>query len=240
MSKRNNIRWRKKDYKEIATVARVFNSKLTRILKAHPEWEGYMPERISTEELKSRIKTRADFNRELNSFRRFMKKGAEMPLLTKHGIKTTQWEKKEVGYKVAQINRNRKREAKQANVSTEKGTMGSIEGNNLKPKSYKIDNIRAREWEMYKKTVDHQVKSTYKSEKIQKYKENYLRAIVENLGEFDVAQELYDYVQQLDPALMYNAYYDDPILQIQFTSDPLPAEMIAENALEHWKRLAEK
>lgn len=239
MPKRNRIKWRKKDEQKVTNIARVFNSKITRTLKAHPEWAGFMPDRISTKELKEKIQTRADFNREMKSYERFMRKGAEMPILSETGIKTTTWQKKEIGLKVAQINRSRTREAKKANVSTYKGTMGSIESNNLKPKSYDINKIRKSDWEKYQQTVNHQIQANYKSDKVLKYKENYLRAIIENLGEGGVAKELYDYVSQLDPSMMYNVYYDDPVLQIQFTSDPLPSDMIAENALEHWKNVAE-
>lgn len=239
MSKGNSIKWRKQDTKKVATQVRVFNAKITRTLKAHPEWAEYLPSKITTDSLKEKIQTRQDFNRELNSLNRFMRKGAEMPILSQTGIKTTQWQKKEVGYKVAQINRNRTIEAKKADVSTYKGTMGTIESNNLKPKSYNIDKIKKTDWEKYLQTVDKQIKSNYKTDKMKKYKENYLRAILENLGDSEKAQELYEYVSKLDPEMMYYVYYDDPILQIQFTSDPLPSDTIASSALEHWRTVAE-
>lgn len=239
MSKGNSIRWRKKDTQKITNLVRTFNAKITRTLKAHPEWAEYLPERLTTTDLKNKIQTRQDFNRELKSFQRFMQRGAETPFMSQTGIKTTLWEKKEVGYKVAQINRSRTLEAKKANVSTYKGTMGTIESNNLKPKKYDIDNIKKNDWDKYLQTISKQIKSNYKMDKMLKYKENYLRAIIENLGTDGKAKELYDYVLTLDAEMMYDIYYDDPVLQIQFTSDPLPADMIAENALEHWKGVAE-
>lgn len=236
MSRKSKIRWSKEDKKEVTNAVRKFNSKITRTIKKNPELAEYLPKRLTTKEFIEKIETRQDFKRELNSVERFMKKGAESPITTDKGIKTTKWEKKEVGLKVAIINRRRTIEAKKADVSTYKGTMGTIESNNLKPKVYNIDNIRANDWDKYVKAVEKQVRATYQDEKIEKYKQNYLNAILENLGDSEETMELYNYVQGLDAEFMYKIYYDDPVLQIQFTSDPLPVETIVENALEHWKR----
>lgn len=237
MPRTSNIKWRKSDKQTISKTVQQFNAKITRTLKKHPEWADFMPERLTVQGLTEKIQTRKDYNREVRSVKRFLRKGAETPFQSKSGIKTTQWEKKEVGYKVAQVNRQRTIEAKRANVSTEKGTMGSIEANNLKPKKYNIDKIKPSEWDKFVNTVEKQVMSNYHYDKMVRYKENYLKAILINLGTEGKAKELYDYVSQLNPEFMYNAYYDDPVLQIQFTSDPLPADMIAESALEHWKSI---
>lgn len=235
MSKKPNIRWSKNDSKKITNDVRNFNAKITRTLKAHPEWADYMPSRKSTKEIKNNVTTRADLKRELHSLERFMKKGNESPLTSATGIKTTKWEKREVGLKVAQINRNRTNDRKKADVSTYKGTMGTIASNNLKPKKYDIDKIKVNEWGKFISTVDKQVMSNYKGDKIEKYKANYLRAIRENLGDGKDANKLYDYVSNLDAVFMYDKYYDDPILEIQFISNPLPIYMIIESTLEHWK-----
>lgn len=237
MSRTSNIKWRKKDKQTISKTVQQFNAKITRTLKKHPEWADFMPERLTVQGLTEKIQTRKDYNREVRSVQRFLRKGAEAPFQSKSGIKTTRWEKREVGYKVAQVNRQRSIEAKRANVSTEKGTMGSIEANNLKPKKYNIDKIKPSEWDKFVNTVEKQVMSNYNYDKMVRYKENYLKAVVRNLGTEGKAKELYDYVSQLDPEFMYNVYYDDPVLQIQFTSDPLPADMIAESALEHWQSI---
>lgn len=236
MPRKSKIRWSKEDKKEVTNAVRKFNSKITRTLKKNPEWAEYLPQRITTKELIAKSETRQDFKRELNAINRFMKKGAERPITTDKGIKTTLWEKKEVGLKVAIINRRRTNEAKKANVSTYKGTMGTIESNNLKHKVYNIDNIRANDWDKYIKAVEKQIRTNYQGDKVEKYKENYLRAILENLGDSEETMKLYNYVQGIDADFMYGIYYDDPVLQIQFTSDPLPVDTIVENALEHWKR----
>lgn len=221
----------------MSNTVRNFNAKITRTIKKHPELKAFLPEKLSVKEVNEKIKTRQDFNRELKSYQRFLKKGAEKPIMSDTGIKTTTWEKREIGYKVAQINRNRTREAKRADVSTTKGTMGSIVANNLKPKKYNLDKIKASDWEKYIQTVEYQVMSNYTANKIEQYKANYLQAIIRNLGTGKKAMELIELVEGLDASMMYYSFYDDPVVQIQFISDPLPAEEIAEHAINHWKGL---
>lgn len=236
MPRRSGIRWRKSDQEDIANAVRQFNAKITRALKKNPELSVFLPSRITTSVVKGKVKTRSDLKRELNSLKRFLKKGAEAPVQSSRGVKTTKWEKKEIGIKVGTINRARNREAKKANVSTTKGTMGSIESNNLKPKSYNFDHMNPREWEKYVQTIEKQIMSSYHVEKMNQYKRNYLNSIRGNLGNGEYANRLYDLVVTLDTEFMYDIYYDDPVLQIQFTSDPLPAEYIAEMSYEHWQK----
>lgn len=231
MSKGNSIKWRKQDTKKIANLVRTFNAKITRTLKAHPEWAEYLPERLTTSDLKNRIETRQDFNRELKSYQRFMKKGAETPLMSQTGIKTTQWEKKEVGYKIAQINRLRTLERKKADVSTYKGTMGTIKNNNLLPKTFNFNKIKPKEWEKYMQTVNNQIRSTYHNEKMEKYKSNYLKAIDNIFG--SSAGEIIDIVSEIPAEKLMRMYYDDPVLQIDFVYDPLELQTIKENIIEH-------
>lgn len=233
MSKSNSISWRKQDTKKLANVVRTFNAKITRTLKKNPELAQFLPERLTTSEIKERINTRADFNRELKSYQRFMKKGAEMPLLSEQGIMTTAWEKREIGLKVAQINRARTLERKRADVSTEKGTMGSIEGNMLIPKAYNFDKIKKSDWEHYKQSVFKQAKSTYFDEKYIKYRENYIVAIQNVFG--SMGDDIIEKVLKIDPKTFTKMYYDDPVLQIDFIYDPHELEFVHENILEHFE-----
>lgn len=247
MPKQYNINWRKVDKQKVSRTVGQFNAKITRTLKKMPELADYLPNKITTQEIKEKIKTRQDFNREINSLNRFLKKGAETPILSKSGIKTTKWEKTEIGYRVRTINARRKIERERAQPSTEKGTMGTIEANALKPKQYDIDKIKSEDWESYVESVEKQSMSTYQLEKIERYKQNYIEAIKRNLlSELDiddpeyietqrVVMELLEYVENISPEFIYYSYYDDPVLQINFTSDPLPVRMIAESALEGWK-----
>ena len=232
MPRTSKIKWRKKDNQKIASVVRRFNSKLTRTLKKNPELAPYLPERLTTAGLKEKIKTRQDFNRETRSAERFLRKGSEEPITTNKGIKTTKWEIQETRYKVQQINRQRKVKRKKADVSTEKGTMGTIQANSLQPKKFNINTISPSNWEAFKKSVEKQVSSNYYQEKDEHYKENYLKALYNVFGSQPDFYQLQWYIKQVPASVLVQMYYDDPILQIDFIYDPIEVEARFDAILE--------
>lgn len=232
MPRQYNIKWRTKDRQQLSKVVRQFNTKLTRTLKKHPELKDYLPERLTVQGLREQIKTRSDYNREINSAKRFLKKGAEMPYTSESGIKTTEWERREIGIKVGVINRRKARERKAADVSTYKGTMGSIRENNLLPKKYNIDKIRPSDWEKFIESVEKQVASTYSTEKQSRYKANYIKG-VQNIFSPSDAQAIIAIVTRIPDEEFTQLFYDDPVLQLDFVYDPLEAHFKAEQVMEH-------
>ena len=223
MAKRHSIKWRLQDRKTLGKTVKNFNAKITRLEKKHPELKEFLPKKVSVKDLKNNIETRQDFNRELRSLQRFSKKGAEKPVISKTGITTTVWEKKEVGYKVALLNRKRKAERERAEVSTEKGTMGTIENASLQPKKYDINTIEPSSWERFKKNVEKQIKSSYFDEKKELYKQNYIKGFINVFGGgfiigFDsVLQKLKD----IPADELVDLYYNNPVMELDFIYDPL-------------------
>ena len=233
MPKQYNIKWRKSDREKISNTVRQFNAKITRTLKKHPEFAPYLPEKRTVKELTANISSRKDFNREVNSLSRFLKKGAEIPYASKSGVKTTTWERKEIGYKVAQINRERNIARKRANVSTYKGTMGSIRANNLNPKKYNIDKIRPRDWDKFVETVEKQVKSSYYYDEMVRYKENYIKALYDVFGA--KGNGMIGIVENIPPDEFTDLFYKDPVLQLDFIYDPIEADLKIESIIEHFE-----
>lgn len=233
MSRRSNIKWRKSDRKKISNAVRQFNSKITRTLKLHPDFERFLPDKISVKELTSKIETRNDFNREVNSLLRFLKKGAETPFTSKSGIETTKWGKQEISYKIAQINRSRTLRRKKANVSTFKGTMGSIQENNLKPKIFDINKIRKNDWKLFIENVEKQVKSNYYSDKMRIYKENYIKALSNVFGE--KGNVITSIVLNIPDDVFSDYFFNDPVLQLDFIYDPIEIDLKIESIIEHLK-----
>lgn len=231
MQKRYNIKWRDTDEKELAKAVRKFNAKRTRLLKQVPELEEFLPPKASTKEIRKSVQTRRDLKNELNALERFMRKGAEKPIVTKEGIKTTAYEKKEIAIKVRSINQRRAAELKKAAPSTEKGTMGTIRENNLKPKKYDIDKIKKSDWKNFVESVEKQARDSYFQGKYERYKENFMKGLENAFGE--KGRELQEIATQISAERLTQMYYDDPILQIDFIYDPLEMQVKIDAMKEH-------
>lgn len=240
MPKQYNIKWRPSDYQMIANRVRAFNGKLTRLINKNPEIANYLPKRVSTSQIREQVKTRNDLNNILNSLSRFSRKGAENPINTKSGIQTTAWQIKEATIRVGVINRRRKAELKRLNPSTEKGTMGSIEENNLRPKRFNPDRVKVQDWDKLLESINAQSRSSYAAERASMYKANYLKALWKLYSPItaELYEEIYQIVTSLPDEKVYSASFDDPVLTIGFTYDPLQASLIMEESLMRWKSYA--
>lgn len=231
MPKRYNIKWRKGDEQELAKAVRKFNAKRTRLLKQVPELEDFLPDKLNVQDIKNNNKTRNDFNKTLRSIERFMRKGAEKPIVTEQGVKTTEYQKRELEIQIRTINQRRAAERKRANVSTEKGTMGTIQANNLNPKKVDINKVKKSDWNKFVESVEKQSKDIYQKEKYDRYKENFIKGLQNAFGE--KADRLVSMVEQIDPATLTQMYYDDPIIQIDFIYDPIEMQAKIEAMEEH-------
>jgi hypothetical protein len=210
---------------------RQFNAKITRTLKKNPELAPYLPERLTVQGLRDKIQTRQDFNREIKSARHFLKPGAETPVTSATGIRTTRWEKREIGIKVGVINRRRNRELKKMNPTTEKGTMGTIRENNLRPKKYDIDKIKASDWDMFVYGVEKQIMSGYTAQKNELYKQNFIKAVKTAFG--SKGTEIVEMAQSIPADILVELYYNDPVLQVEFIYNPLEMQIKIDNIVEH-------
>lgn len=219
MQRRYNIKWRAVDEKALSQAVRKFNAKRTRLLKQVPELEEFLPAKKSVKEIRNNITTRQDFKREINSIERFMRKGAEKTIVTKEGIKTTQYEKRELQIKVQQINKRRKQELKLLNPSIEKGNLHTVQELNLAPQKFNLDRLRKADWEGFKRRIDKQSRSSYYAEKYERYKENYMKGI-ENV--FGIAGEpILELVRKMTGEQLTEAFYNDVVLEIDFIYDPI-------------------
>ena len=231
MPRQYNIKWRNKDKTRLSNTVRQFNAKITRTLKKNPELAPYLPERLTVQGLRDKIQTRQDFNREIKLARRFLKPGAETPVTSATGIRTTRWEKREIGIKVGVINRRRNRELKKMNPTTEKGTMGTIRENNLRPKKYDIDKIKASDWDMFVYGVEKQIMSGYTAQKNELYKQNFIKAVKTAFG--SKGTEIVEMAQSIPADILVELYYNDPVLQVEFIYNPLEMQIKIDNIVEH-------
>ena len=209
MSKRYNIRWTTADEKALSTAVRVFNAKITRTeKKISPNEKNALPERASVKAIKELISTRQDLNRELNSLRRFMEKGAE-ELITisdssvddsNYNLKTTKWQKQDMSIRLGVINRRRKKRLEtMENVYLEDARtgeslgytrgefgMGKAELNSLKPLKLFTDKMNQRDLRKRFKHIQKESANNWYDKKDETLKENYIRELEKNFHSDDI------------------------------------------------------
>ena len=226
MAESNKIRWRSIDQKAVTNIARRFNAKITRGMKAHPDWTEILPERIHVKELSEELRsgTRREFNREMAKLERFLRKGAEMPYTTKSGVATTVWQKKEIDNTFRAINAKRRAERKKLDPSIFKGNLHSIQENNLLQRKNTVQEISPKYWKEFVRNLDYQLEQEYK-DKSNIYKMNLLKAISNILGE---KSELYNLVSQVASERIKRFADTSSLISISFLYEPLEPEDIEE------------
>lgn len=226
MAESNKIRWRSIDQKAVTNIARRFNAKITRVMKAHPDWAENLPERINVKELSEKLRsgTRREFNREMAKLERFLRKGAEMPYTTKSGVATTVWQKKEIDNTFRAINAKRRAERKKLDPSIFKGNLHSIQENNLLQRKNTVQEIFPKYWKEFVRNLDYQLEQEYK-DKSNIYKMNLLKAISNILGE---KSELYNLVSQVASERIKRFADTSSLISISFLYEPLEPEDIEE------------
>ena len=182
MPRSSKISWNDRQVKELQRQVKRFNAKITRTARKSPELVDFLPDKLSVKQLRQTIKTAKDLKLISARVDRAFKNDAFQPILTEQGVRTTKYEVREISLGVQRINRQRAKELAQANPSTEKGTMGTVRENNLQPKRFNPNSIKQSDWDKFVQVVERQSMDSYTDEKIERYKENYLRALQNAFG----------------------------------------------------------
>ncbi len=184
MPREYNIRWRKADNADLSRTVKIFNAKITRLVNngISPE---ILPNKISVKEIRKQIRTRREFNRNINSLMRFSRRGAEDAVPLESGHTITKWQKREISIKLSSINSARTYKRKIYSeaeallggkpLGVARGMMGDVRQENLLPKRLNINKIKpGEEWFRTMKNLEEQL-SSYRNDKL--YKDNYIKAI---------------------------------------------------------------
>lgn len=240
MSKQYKIRWREADLKELERVVRNFNAKVRRIEKKNPENAKYLPkfsktvfddelgqnvieftDRLSVNQLKEMIKTRKDFNREINALKRFSRRGAEEIITldnTDNNIKTTKWQKIEMSRRAAVINRLRKQRRDMIeNIEVKGGTgykvgdigMGNQASHELAPLKITFPSMTQTDLKWKFKNVVDQSMSDYFNERDEMLMDNYINSIFQNYNYEDV-KDVIDKISSMSLIEFLNVFYENP------------------------------
>ena len=248
MSKRYNIRWRDKDEQELQRVVNNFNNKIRRVSKKNQALVDFLPKKVSVKDLKSKITTRSDFNRNLKSLKRFSEKGAEKLVEPKNKLKPTKIEKeileaetpltnymlKERRIKTRTVNASRAKELKALNVSAKLGNMSTIEKANLKPKQLVLSKSQEA-WNKFDESLDKEIQSNFKEQGYQAYKDNYLKGLKNDVNDID--DRVFNMVKDLDAKELFDKSVSNPRLQIKFHYDPLDDGVVEDTLFEEWSNI---
>lgn len=191
-----------------------------RELDKNPDLYIFAPQKMSVKKAKSMYKTQADVRLLINSVDRLFKRGALTPVITSAGAFTTKYQLHEIELGIKRINSARARIAKKIDVSPYRGTMGTIEANNLAPKKTDPLNVKQRHWDKFVASVEKQSRHSYHQEGMEGYKLAYIQACKDNLGRY--AADIIAIVKHIPAEEFFYLSMNDPILHISFTSDPIP------------------
>lgn len=212
------MKYSKANNSEMSKVVKNFNAKIDRLIK-----KGYdstiLPGKIKVSSLKQQIVNKRDYNRIVNLYRAFSKKGAESIKSNKYGVKYTLWEKNKLKNEIKRLNYQRQKKLEKANPTTNKGTMGSIKERNLNPKKVNLQNITTQKgFRNVLSGIEKQLSPSYASERAATYKSNYIQAwyVVFGLEGLDILER----ITKIPDDIIYNLFYEDPRFQIDFIYDP--------------------
>lgn len=213
MPRQYNIKWRLKDERELAQVARDFNRKLSRLISENPENANILPKfynqdtqqlesEIAVNTLKELIKTRNDYNRYVRMMKRFLKEGAETIVDApdnEYGTKTTKWHIQEMGRLKGIVNKRKKErleqfeglemelgEGKLGYTLGERFGMGLAAKNQLNPTKAFTPSQTQSDINFKLSSLMRQSKSSYYAEKDSILKKNYIRELERNYKRSDV------------------------------------------------------
>lgn len=201
MSKFHKISWRESDLIDLNKAVKNFNAKISRLSKKNPENIGALPEKIKVQDLKNLINTRQDLKREINSLKRFSKRGAEQIVIAPgvdDELKLTKWQRTEMNRRVGIINRKRKARLEQIQNMEMKSRgqslgytrgqlgMGKATEVSLSPMNAFTRRMNKRDLSMKWKAILRESQSDYFTQKDFRLRENYIKALEQNFNEKDI------------------------------------------------------
>ena len=227
-----NIRWTDKDKKDLQRAVKTFNQKIDRMAKRNPEIKNALPEKIKMKEIKSLIQTRQDFKREINSLRRFSKKGNdEIVSFGYYDTKVTKWQKNEISLRLKVINRERKKKLQELQelemtqggkpLGYKKGQigMGKIEQIELLPMKGLTPGMNSRDVKEKWRSILYQSQTNYLYHKDERLKNNYIKGLTDNFSENEV-NEIIEKIKKMKIKDFLEIYYTDESIKLDSVYTP--------------------
>ncbi len=229
------IKWRKIDQERLSRRVAVANRQLALAAKKNPNLKEYLPPKFSIPEITERILTRQDFNREIARLNRVNQKSLT-PRITSAGVKTTDYQLRELQIAKSTINRKRSQQRKQSGASVYTGTLGELQDLELSPRQINLNTIPKSKWNEFVNQIEYQASDQYSNEKVVQYKQNMIKAIDTQFEYYpDMKNELFNMVENISAETLYKARFNNPFLSFNYIYSYEELEMIFENFSENLK-----
>ena len=228
MPKQSVIKWRESDRAELGRIRKNFNAKITRLEKAGIAKE-FLPEKISVKNIYKDVATRRDLNKVIKQAEIFTSRGSEK-IVEYKGQQLPKFEKERISTMIRSVQQSKA--IKRKELTPEKGNTTLAKETDLR--ALNIDRKRTPdEWKKFVYSLEKQFTDKGKIENAIKYKQNYLKAIREVLGEH--GKELAEFIEKQDPMSIADGYTYDDLTSIRFTYDKINPSTVANAALSKWK-----
>lgn len=239
MSRKSKFTWNASSAEAFQKTVRNFNAKIRYQRKAHPEIADLLPESIKGERRKELLEilndpytTKQDFERKMKSLQRFSQKDATKVMVDIEGNPILNWEKKEIQYKVTAVNQKLKKQREALAQNKPLVKKGDIEYNELE--EIKLEELQNIKWDKFAKALDKKLMQRFEDRSAELYKQKYLEKIQENMH--SAGDEFYNFISRVPAKVLWEArFQEDKSLKIQFTSDPVPSDELAQMSLDKWR-----
>ena len=223
----SNIKWRQQDRDLLQREVKRFNAAVRR-MQRNTKYQGVaLPEAVTVKGIRDQIRTRDDFNREINKLKRLFAPEARKIRTNKKGLKALNYVVKEMQNDVRRINLRKTLERKRlenvqvrtlhagkTGITAAEFLYGGRE-DELRSKRFDFDTQQpGRAFQMQRESIKKQSSIHYSEQKAQLFYNNYKKALVSELGSF--ADDVIKLLNLLSAEDLTNLYYEYAEMDISF------------------------
>lgn len=226
------IKWKYADRRNLQKVIASYNGRITRELNKKPELAMFAPKKLTYEEVRAKIDTRADYNRIVNSLKRVHKKGAFELQDSGAGELRTKYEIKEARILTNTTNKRIKNYFDK--VSGENTARREIAETNFFIRPFNFKNMEQGNFDRFVESMEKQLRRVQHPEVIdQNYYWQYLGALTKELG-VGQGDELYNFVERLPAEAVSQARFENYFLTVTAIYNPAEVGERYDMILEQW------
>lgn len=241
-----DIKWREKDKVSIKKMINNYNSKLKRLKN-----KGYdvnlLPENTNFTKLKSKIKTREDFNNEMDLMKSLTARYSEKTIKTERGANVPYFTIHQNEIKLKVINKERKKERKiyeklpltdrdkKLGVNAVNFTNENL--SSLKDRKANYKNMSKKDLQFFNESLQNYDEKA--SEKHDRYVDNFYKSL-ETVLSSEHYQEMIKLLETIPKELIVQKYYTDLNMSIDFNYEQIDEDTKFDVLFDSWNSVKNK